>query len=239
MLFEKMKKIRSIINYFSTFEILLYLLSVLLISAPFFVFDGSDPISLISSLLGVTSLIFIAKGNPIGEILSLIFSVFYGIISFGYAYYGEMLTYLCMTAPMSLLSLISWIKNPYNGNRSEVKINSNIKKAEYLFMALLTLAVTAVFYFILSALNTANIIPSTISVATSFAAVYLTFRRSSYYALAYACNDIVLIVLWSLASVEDIGYASVVFCFVAFFLNDIYGYINWRRMEKKQNFDIK
>lgn len=50
-------------------------------------------------------------------------------------------------------------------------------------------------YFILRAFNTANIIPGTISVTTSFVAVYLTFRRSPYFALAYAANDVVLIVL--------------------------------------------
>ncbi len=228
-------KIRKLINYFSRTEIFLYLFSVLLIGVPFFIFDGSDYISFFSSLVGVTSLIFIAKGNPIGEALSVVFGIFYGIISFGYAYYGEMITYLCMSVPMSALSLVSWLKNPYNGNKSEVKINTSMKKSEYLFMAALTASVTFVFYFILDALNTVNIIPSTISVSTSFAAVYLTFRRSPYYALAYACNDLVLVILWILASFENIGYISVVFCFVAFFLNDIYAYINWRRMAKQQN----
>lgn len=230
-----MNKIRSYINYFSRTEIFLYLFSVLLITVPFFIVDGSDYLSLVSSLLGVTSLIFIAKGNPIGEALSVAFGIFYGIISFGYAYYGEMITYLCMSVPMSALSLASWLKNPYNGNKNEVRINTSMKRSEYLFMTALTASVTLIFYFILDALNTVNIVPSTISVATSFAAVYLTFRRSPYYALAYACNDLVLIFLWILASFEDIGYISVVFCFAAFFLNDIYAYINWRRMAKRQN----
>ena len=82
--------------------------------------------------------------------------------------------------------------------------------------------------------NTANMIPSTLSVTTSFLAVYLTFRRSPYFALAYAANDIVLIVLWILASVQDISYVSVVICFLLFWVNDFYGFINWRRMEKRQ-----
>ena len=99
---------------------------------------------------------------------------------------------------------------------------------------LLTAVVTAVFYFILEAFGTANLVPSTISVTTSFLAVFLTFRRSPYYALAYAANDIVLIVLWVLASMEDIHYVSVMVCFVVFFVNDMYGFVNWRRMAKRQ-----
>ena len=79
-----------------------------------------------------------------------------------------------------------------------------------------------------------NIIPSTISVTTSFLAVYLTFRRSPYFALAYAANDIVLIILWILASLYDIRYVSVVVCFIAFFANDIYGFVSWRKMKTRQ-----
>ena len=65
-------------------------------------------------------------------------------------------------------------------------------------------------------------------------AVYLTFRRSPYFALAYAANDIVLIVLWILASISDIRYVSVVVCFVAFLFNDVYSFIRWQRMKKRQ-----
>ena len=101
-------------------------------------------------------------------------------------------------------------------------------------MWIVTIAITFIFYFILEHFSTANIIPSLISVTTSFLAAYLTFRRSPYFALAYATNDIVLIVLWLLASIYDIRYISVVVCFMAFFVNDIYGFINWRKMKIRQ-----
>ncbi|MDO5398759.1 MAG: nicotinamide riboside transporter PnuC, partial [bacterium] len=169
--------------------------------------------------------------------LMVIFSLLYGIISFTFAYYGEMLTYLGMTMPMAVFALISWLKNPYNGNKTEVKVNRLTTK-ETVLMWLAAVVITLIFYFILSAFNTANIIPSTISVTTSFLAVYLTFRRSAYYAIGYAANDIVLIDLWFFATLENISYLSVVVCFIAFFANDIYGFINWRRMEKRQSQNI-
>ena len=95
-------------------------------------------------------------------------------------------------------------------------------------------AITVLFYFVLEHFNTANIVPSTISVTTSFLAVYLTFRRCPTFALAYAANDIVLIVLWVIASIYDTKYISVVVCFIAFLVNDIYGYISWQRMKRRQ-----
>ena len=189
---------------------------------------------LAASLIGATSLIFNAKGNPFGQFLMIIFSVLYGIISFSFSYYGEMITYLGMTAPMALFALISWLRNPYNGNKAEVTVN-RLKAREIRFMFILSAIVTLIFYFILELFRTANIIPSTLSVTTSFIAVYLTFRRSLYFALAYAANDIILIVLWGLASITDISYISVTICFVTFLINDLYGFINWKKMEKRQH----
>ena len=144
-----------------------------------------------------------------------------------------MITYAGMTVPMAIFALISWLKNPYKGNKSEVKIN-RLSKREYLFAILLTVVVTVAFYFILQAFHTAQIWVSTISVTTSFFAVYLTFRRSPYYALAYAANDIVLIVLWIFAARYDRSYLAVIICFAAFLINDLYGFFNWRKMQKRQ-----
>ena len=224
-------------KYFSKLEIILWFSSVLFILLSFFFFDRNNYLTLVSSIIGVTSLIFNAKGNPFGQLLMIIFSVLYGIISFTFSYYGEMITYLGMTMPMAVLALISWLKNPYKSNRAEVKVNS-IKSIEVIFMFITTIIVTIVFYFILKYFNTSNLIPSTMSVTTSFIAVYLTFRRSPYFALAYASNDIVLIILWILASLNDAKYISVVVCFIAFLVNDIYAYISWRKMKIKQSKNI-
>ena len=224
---------KKVFAYFSKMEIILWSVSVIFIILSFCIFDRESYLTLIASLIGVTSLVFNAKGNPIGQALMIAFSLIYGVISYAFSYYGEMITYMGMTMPMALVALIFWLKNPYKGNRAEVKVNS-IGKTERVFMWFLTVFVTVLFYFILEYFNTANVIPSTISITTSFLAVYLTFRRCPTFALAYAANDVVLIVLWVMASALDIRYISVVVCFVAFLFNDIYGYINWQRMKKRQ-----
>ena len=221
-------------HYFSHQEKALWSASVLLIIVSFCIFDRENWMTLAASLIGVTSLIFNAKGNPFGQLLMVVFSLLYGVISYSFAYYGEMITYLGMTMPMAVFALISWLRNPYNGNRAEVKVNA-ISRKETVFMWIATAAVTVLFYFILEHFDTANIVPSTLSVTTSFIAVYLTFRRSPLFALAYASNDIVLIILWILASAHDICYISVVVCFAAFLANDLYGYVSWQRMKERQH----
>lgn len=227
------KKLKSLYSYFSKGERILWCVSVLLIVTSFIIFDRENYLVLTASLVGVTSLIFDAKGNPAGQVLMVLFSLLYGAISYKFAYYGEMFTYLGMTAPMSVFALVSWIKNPHNGNKSEVEIAS-INGGETVFMVILAAVVTYVFYYILAYFNTANLIPSTISVTTSFIAVYLTYKRSAFFAVAYAANDIILIILWTLAAISDISYLSVVTCFVLFLTNDTYTFINWKRMYKRQ-----
>lgn len=221
------------IAYFSKGELILWGSSVGLILVSFLLFDREKLLTLTASVIGTTSLIFNAKGNPIGQVLMILFSILYGVISYTFSYFGEMITYLGMTAPMAFLALICWLRNPFEGKRAEVAVN-RIASWEYALLCAATVAVTFGFYFVLKYFNTANMIPSTLSVATSFIAVYLTFRRSPYFALAYAANDVVLIVLWSLAAKEDIRYVSVIICFVAFLINDLYGFVNWKRIEKRQ-----
>ena len=219
--------------YFTKTEIALWSTSAALIAISFCLFDRENYLTLCASLIGVTALIFSAKGNPVGQLLMVAFSLLYGIISFSFAYYGEMITYLGMTMPMAVVALVSWLRNPYNGSRAEVRVNT-LGKTEFCWMWVLTGAVTVLFYFILAHVETANLLPSTLSVTTSFVAVYLTFRRSPYFALAYAANDVILIVLWVMASLHDRRYISVVVCFAAFLVNDLYGYISWQKMQHRQ-----
>lgn len=225
--------LRHLRNYFTPSELTLWFGSVGLILISFLLFNQSGYLTLIASLIGVTSLIYNAKGNSVGPLLMIVFSILYGIISWTFRYYGEMLTYVGMTMPMAVLAFISWLKNPYQGNKAQVQVN-RLDRKEYVFLTLLSVAVTLVFYYILRAFNTAYLLPSTISVTTSFLAVYLTYRRSPHYALAYAANDIVLIVLWVLAARENLSYLSVVVCFGVFLVNDIYGFLNWKQMGERQ-----
>ncbi|MBQ7370172.1 MAG: nicotinamide mononucleotide transporter [Clostridia bacterium] len=215
------------------FEWTLWLCSLVVVSASFLLSPDKDYLTLVCSLIGVTALIFVAKGYVFGLILSVVFAVFYGIISFFFRYYGEMITYLGMSAPIALVSIFTWLKNPYK-DTPEVTV-AKLSKKEILFMLTSSLAITIAFYFILKAFHTTNLFFSTISVTTSYLASYLSFKRSPYYACAYAGNDIILIILWILASIENISYLPMIFCFIAFLFNDLYAFFNWRRMQNRQN----
>lgn len=215
-------------------EFLIWLLSVITIAVSFLLVNEKDYLTLTASLIGATALIFVAKGEVLGQILTVMFSIFYGVISFKFRYFGELITYVGMTAPIALMSAVTWLKNPYKKGESEVKI-AKLTKGKIILMVVLTAVTTFVFYFILKYFNTANLFFSTVSVATSFSASYLMLFRSPYYAVAYAANDVVLIILWVLASVTNIQYVPMVICFVIFLVNDLFGFISWQKRKKQQS----
>lgn len=222
----------KLVGKLSKTEYIIWAISVVVVTITHFLSPEKDWLNWIASLIGVTSLILIARGYPLGMIVCAGFGCIYAIASFRSGYYGEMITYAGMTAPISVVSFVTWLKNPY-GKTAEVKIAKLTPKV-LTIVALLTIVVTTAFYFILGALNTTNLIVSTISVATSFVAVTFTVLRSPYYAIGYACNDVVLIVLWLMESFRDPSYLTIVACFVVFLLNDLYGFICWIKRQRKQ-----
>lgn len=213
-------------------EWLLWLGSLLIVILSNLVSGSVDVLTLVAVYVGITSLIFAAKGNVWAQILMIVFSILYGIISWRFRYWGEMITYLGMTMPMAVWSTITWIRNPSkNGNEVEIQ---KLNRKHIVVLSVFSVAVTAAFCYILHVLDTPNIVFSTISVTTSFLAASLTMLRSSYYALGYAMNDIVLIVLWVLASLKNPAYIPVAVNFAIFFLNDLYGFVSWKKREAVQ-----
>ena len=228
-----MKFLKETFKSLTVFEWVIWLGSLAAITLSFFLTQNTEYLNLCASLVGATSLIFIAKGNVLGQILAIVFGILYAVISYACAYYGEMITYLGMSVPSGIVSTVVWLKNANRGNSAEVKIN-RLKPWEYPVILALSAIVTVAFFFILRALNTNNLWVSTLSVFTSFTASALAIRRSPLYALAYVTNDVVLIVLWIMATAESLSYLPVVICFFVFLINDSYGFVNWIRIRKRQ-----
>ena len=210
--------IKKALKSLTKFEIILWIISILVIIVSYLGQEHSL-LNIITSIIGITGVLFLAKAHVLGPMLFVLFAVLYAVISYTFRYYGEVITYLVMDLPISIASIISWIRNP---------------KKQTIVLVISSIIVTIIFYFILKALNTENLYVSTISITTSFIASYLMFYRSRFYGLGYAANDVVLICLWTYASIRDVSYLPMVLCFLMFFINDIYALINWNRMYRKQ-----
>lgn len=225
---------KKFLRYFSITQWIIWIGSLAVVTIGFALTKQRSALSYLSSLFGISCIIFNAKGNVIGQFIAIIFSALYAAYSYTQHYYGEMIIYLALMIPIHSFSIVSWLRNKYNGKACEVKINT-LKKTEYLYVGLGAAAITVAFYFLLKALNTDNLIVSTISLTTSITAAYLILRRCEYYSICFIANDIVLIILWSMKIATD-GWASLpsVLGFVTFLVIDGYCFISWRKMHKRQ-----
>ena len=122
-----MNKIKGLWRDLTRFERGLWITSVIVVTLSYLLSPSGNWLTLVASLIGVTALIFVAKGYVIGQILSVVFAVFYGIISLHFRYYGEMITYLGMTAPIAVASTVSWLRHPYR-KTAEVEVGRVTKK---------------------------------------------------------------------------------------------------------------
>lgn len=223
-------KVVNVTKDFTKRDWIIYSFSLLIVAISNILSPEFDFLILVAALVGVTSLILAAKGNGIAQILIVIFSILYGIISYRFRYWGEMITYLGMTMPMGIWSAVAWFKNPSKEKSNQVEIaKMNYKK--WVLVVVSAVLVTIGFYFILKYFDTPNMVFSTLSITTSFIAASLTILRTSYFALFYAMNDLVLIVLWVLATIENPVYFPVIINFAIFFFNDMYGFVAWKKRE--------
>jgi len=204
-------------------------LTVIFISG--FLTPGHNFLSILVSLLGGLSIIFIAKGEIFGQFACLVFSILYGLLSYRCAYYGEVLIVFGLQLPAAFLGLYSWLKNRYTV--SEVKVAEVSRRAIFL-IPVISSVITVASYFLLARLHTEALLNSTLSVATSVTANMLLYLRSPYYAIVFILNDLVLIALWGTLSLKSPEYIPSVACFSVFLMIDSYGFYNWRRMQKRQ-----
>ncbi len=217
------------------FDKILYIISVIIIGVCFVCSQQKNYLTLISSIMGVTCLVFVVKGQVLGQCLSVIFAFVYAFTSYFFGYYGECIIYAFMSMPIALITIFSWLAHPHK-KRKEVEVGE-VNFKQIVIMLICAIIVGIAFYFILKLFNTANLVVSAISVSTSFMGLYLSVLRSPYYALAYMLNDIVLIALWVSATIVSLSYLPLVICFCVFLVYDIYGFFSWKSMAKQQIID--
>lgn len=231
-----------LLNFFknwSVFEIVFIMCSVVIVTIGFVVGEDKNIYSFIVSIVGVLSVIFLAKGWIIAPIVGILYSVLYGILAITMRYYGEMIVYIGIMLPMNIMSIISWLKNRDKENESQVVVNK-ISTKEYVYLAVATLILAVGLYFVLKALHTSELVISTMSLVAGIIAAYMSYRRSPYYAIAFLFTDLVRIVLWGISLFGGTAmYLPTVLCFVMFVVSDVYGLIHWRMEEKRQSRNLE
>ena len=226
----------KIFKYFNKREYTLLIVSFCGIFLSFFIAPvyGADRsvLSLVASLVGVVGIILMSRGIIQAHCVYIAYSVLYIAVSVTSRYYGEAIIYGIVMLPIHIFSIISWKKNMTESK--SVKI-SNSNNKEFVIMALLSILLTVPFYFLLKYLKTDNLIIGTLSFCTSFVAALLMIRRSKYYAVIFAIDDVTSIILWGTHIwFGTYKYIPTLITVIVLAVNDTYSFICWLIRAKKQ-----
>ena len=190
---------------------------------------------ILSSTLGVVGVLFLTKVNVVGIFVGIVQIVFYSIISYLNGFYGEMVNNLCVTLPLYIANLITWLKNLYSKN-GQVKINSSISWKEVVAAICFVVILSVGMFSVLDYFNTTMVFVSTLSFTFNTLAIYFLARRSSLNFVFYIFNNIANFTMWGtlIITTHDLSMLITLINVVVYFLLNCYGLFNWFMTRKKQ-----
>ena len=240
--------IKTCFKSLSKFELVLWIGSLFCTLASFILgilLSGQVNIaSFIASIFGITAIIFNCKANVLGQYLMIVYTVISAIVALVTYNYGVAFSFLLLSLPCIIISCVNWTKKSHIEGEDKPKVAkiAPLTPVKVILLALATGAIVVGFYFFLQYLpqifvgasETSYLLLNALATGSCFAASVLMTMRSPYYALCFCANDILLIVIWGLTCASDIGVLPNLICAANFLINDIYGFFNWKRIEKTQ-----
>lgn len=218
---------KKLFKDWTLFEIILLIISFILIIVSG-VICRSEVLTICASVSGVLCALLQAKGKVISQFVGLIEAVLYSIVSFKNQFYGEVIIYVTIMAPLYIMGIISWIRNK-NEETNTVNKNTILLK-EWIILTIVNIIVFIGLYYILKYFNTSQLFVSTLSMTTSLTATYLIARRSKYSFVFYILNDVILLLLWGLPIIKgDFTLIPMIISPTILLTEDIYGWKNWNK----------
>lgn len=221
---------------YNILDLILILTGIIVVTITGIVF-GSAWYIILSTLLGLLCVFTQAKGKISTQFIGIIYFCFYIFISYTQKYYGEAILYLSIMLPMYIYGVIHWLANR-DKKENVVIVKSNLSKKEWLFASMGFILLSVGVFFLLRALNTSQLITSTLSFVSMLPAVYLLIRRCKWNQVAFLINDFIVPILWLVLVIQgDLSFLPMVVYHVFQITYDIYGLIEWIKLEKKQKAD--
>lgn len=237
-----MEKENGIKRFFKSFNLYdkiflpIALVAVITVSIVF----KCDALSIAFSLFGIIAVFSLSKGYFFAPLALIAMYGIYAAQSYLQSLYGEMIVSLAIVVPLQAYAFVHWIIKKRRGeNLSDKMIIRRLSWKEWISIAAAICAFAVGAYFMLKAFNTNFLVLSTASLTISLLASYLTMRGSKFQFFPYIIANVLCIIMWimPLASGQANGtnFVPIAVCTVAFFVNNIYGFINWLKLEKSQN----
>ena len=220
-------------NGYNILDLILICFGVVVVTT-FGIIFGSKWYIIVNTLLALFCVFTQAKGKVSTQFIGIVYFCFYIFITYTQKYYGEALVYLVVMLPMYIYGVIHWLANR-DKKDNVVIVRSNLSKKEWLIASICFIAVGIGIYFMLKALNTSQLLINSLSFISMLPAVYLLMRRCKWNQVAFLVNDFIVPLLWIFLVVQgDLSFLPMCVYHIFQIIYDIYGLIEWIKLEKKQ-----
>lgn len=240
MVIQKNTLIQRIVNAFidyekgwSLFEKIWLIVFTAINIYLFYVWNDSI-IGLIASLTGMICVVLTAKARISSFYFGLVNIISYSYVAFQSKYFGDVMLNMLFFLPMTFFGIYFWKKNLKQNKNGEVKIKSLSWKKRFTWFVI-ALVCLSIYGFILNIINgTLPFIDAATTVFSIIATIMLNKRLTEQWFFWIMVN-ILSIVMWAHIFIQNGGDISILVMWSAFLVNAIYGYYNWRKLEKKEN----
>ena len=181
---------------------------------------------------------FAAKGKIATFYVGIIQAGTYAYISYGYGLYGEAMLNAFFYFPVQFVGLYMWMKHAKNKekavNGEDVYAKRLTKKQWLIFVPIVLVAVIG-YAFALHSINAQQVRLDSAAVVLSIAAQLLMLGRFAEQWLLWIAVNVLTISLWVATLIQSGGNDwALVAMWTAFLVNSVYGYVNWRKLSKKE-----
>lgn len=193
-------------------------------------------LGLISSVSGILCVVLAAKGKIATFYVGIIQAGTYAYISYGYGLYGEAMLNAFFYLPTQFIGLYLWMKhrkaNQQAVNGEDIFAKRLTKKQWFILIPVIAAAI-AIYMTLLVTIGAQQARIDSVAVVLSiFAQILLMLRFVEQWIIWIVVNALT-IVLWFVTLVTSGGNDWTIFAmWVAFLVNSIYGYVNWRKISK-------
>ena len=192
-----------------------------------YIYNPDSILGMVSGVSGIICNVFVSKGKISNYFFGLIFAYTYFYISLGANFLGEMNTTLYVYIPAQFIGYFLWKANM----QKEQGVDAVVAKALTAkgWMGLIAFLVIGTFLFVqllnhFGGSSTGLDGLSTIIVIAAQALMVLRYREQW---LLWILLNIISIALWAENTSMYVMYS-------AYLLNSLYGYYNWRKLQKVQ-----
>ncbi|MBR9705788.1 nicotinamide mononucleotide transporter [Candidatus Pacearchaeota archaeon] len=190
-------------------------------------------IGLTASLTGMVCVILTAKGKISSFYFGLINILTYSYVAYQSAYYGDVMLNMLYFLPMTFFGIYFWSKNMNKKQNKNVKVKSQTWKQRITWFSIAIVALL-VYGLILKIINgTLPFIDSATTIFSIIAAIMLNKRLTEQW-IYWIIVDILSVIMWLYIFMRGETDISMLVMWSAYLVNAVYGYYNWKKLEKRQ-----